>query len=137
MDQPGKVANPPHGQLNKDKKIFRCPRSRLRFWCLLSPLIMLNLVLTLTGFLPISAAASFYLNRHTPSGQSRDYRVTRLRTDCVRCRESGTRPVVLKVVPVTGASLSSITIDRPINVRLSFLTPTIGMKWAFSNRKCA
>ena len=51
--------------------------------------------------LPISAAASIhlYLNRCTPSGQSRVYRVTQLRTDGVHCRESaGTGPVVLKVV---------------------------------------
>ena len=30
----------------------------------------------------------FILNRHTPSGQSRVYRVTQLRTDGVHCRES-------------------------------------------------
>ena len=36
----------------------------------------------------------------TPSGQSRVYRVTQLRTDGVHCRESaGTGPVNLKVVP--------------------------------------
>ena len=41
-----------------------------------------------------------YSNRHTPSGQSRVYRVTPLRTDGVNCRESaGTGPVNLKVVP--------------------------------------
>ena len=41
-----------------------------------------------------------YLNRHTPSGQSRVYQVTQLRTDGVHCRESaGTGPVSLKVVP--------------------------------------
>ena len=41
-----------------------------------------------------------YLNRHTPSGQSRAYRITHLRTDGVHCRESaGTGPVNLKVVP--------------------------------------
>ena len=41
-----------------------------------------------------------YLNRHTPSGQSRVYRATQLRTDGVHCRESaGTGPVSLKVVP--------------------------------------
>ena len=41
-----------------------------------------------------------YSNRHTPSGQSRVYRVTQLRTDGVHCRESaGTGPVNLKVVP--------------------------------------
>ena len=38
-------------------------------------------------------------NRHTPSGQSRVYRVTQLYTDGVPCRESaGTGPVNLKVV---------------------------------------
>ena len=42
----------------------------------------------------------FILNRHTPSGQSRVYRVMRLRTVGVHCRESaGTGPVNLKVVP--------------------------------------
>ena len=41
-----------------------------------------------------------YLYRHTPSGQSRVYRVTQSRADGVHCRESaGTGPVVLKVVP--------------------------------------
>ena len=40
------------------------------------------------------------LNRHTPSGQSRGYRVTQLRTDGVHCRESAsTGPVNLKIVP--------------------------------------
>ena len=42
-----------------------------------------------------------YLNRRTPSGQTRVYRVTQLRTDGVYCREfAGTGPVVLKVVCV-------------------------------------
>ena len=42
----------------------------------------------------------FILNRHTPSGQSRVYRVTQSRTDGVHYRESiGTGPVNLKVVP--------------------------------------
>ena len=42
----------------------------------------------------------FIYNRHTPSGQSRVYRVTQLRTDGVHCREpGGTGPVNLKVVP--------------------------------------
>ena len=41
-----------------------------------------------------------YLNRHTPSGQSRVYRVAQLRSDGVHCRESaGTGPVNVKVVP--------------------------------------
>ena len=40
------------------------------------------------------------LNRRTPSGQTRVYRVTQLRIDGVHCRESaGTGPVDLNVVP--------------------------------------
>ena len=43
------------------------------------------------------------------------------------CRESArTGSVVLKVVPVTGAALAGH--HEPINVRISFPTPTIGMK---------
>ena len=34
----------------------------------------------------------FILNRHTPSGQSRVYRVTQLRIDGVHCRESAGTP---------------------------------------------
>ena len=36
----------------------------------------------------MSAAVSIYIYDHTPSGQSRLYRVTQLRTDGVHCRES-------------------------------------------------
>ena len=140
-DQPGKVANPARGQLNREHEYFLVPvrawefglarRSRQSrsasacsspysgwIWCLL------------TGFLPNSAAASiYYLNRHTPSGQSRVYRVTQLRTDGVHCRESaGTRPVNLKVVPNGCAALAGH--HGPTNMRLSFTTPTVGMKWA-------
>ena len=49
------------------------------------------------------------LNRHTPSGQSRVYRITQMRTDRVHCQEStGTGPVNLKVVPVTVAALAGL-----------------------------
>ena len=68
------------------------------------------------------------LNRHTPSGPPRIYRVTQLRNDGVHCRESaGTGPVVLKVVPGKGAALAGH--HGSINVRLSFPTHTIGMEW--------
>ena len=68
MDQPGKVANPACGQLNRGK-IFPCPRACLRIWSretgsavpsrvsLLISILRLNLVLTY-GILPSSAAAS-------------------------------------------------------------------------------
>ena len=111
-DQPGKIANPARGQLNR---IFFLPvlvrawefglarqvwQSRLAsacsspysdwIWCL-----------------PIRDSSRlprrhpyFYLHRHTPSGQSRVYRVTQLRTDGVHCRESaGIGPLTLKIVP--------------------------------------
>ena len=58
MDQPGKVANPARGQLDREKRIFPCPRSRLGIWSretgsavpsrvsLLISILRLNLVLT-------------------------------------------------------------------------------------------
>ena len=67
----------------------------------------------------------FKLNGHTPSSQSRVYRVTKLLTDGVHCRESaGTGPIILKVVPKSVALAGQ---HGPINMRLSFPTPTIGM----------
>ena len=58
MDQPGKVANPARGQLNRENEYFPCPRSRLRIWScqtgsavpsrvsLLIFILRLNMVLT-------------------------------------------------------------------------------------------
>ena len=65
-----------------------------------------------------------YLNRHTPSGQSRVYRVTQLRTDGVHCRESaGTGPINVKVfrklrsfVKQVRARLPSQAIDLAVRV---------------------
>ena len=113
MDQPGKVANPARGQLNRENEYSPFPRACLRIWSretgsavpsrvsLLISILRLNLVLTY-GIPPEfrGGVHIFILNRHTPSGQSRVYRVTQLRTDGVHCRESaGTGPVNLKVVP--------------------------------------
>ena len=67
---------------------------------LLISVLGLNLVLTY-GIPPEcrSVVHLFILIRHTPSGQSRVYRVTQMRTDGVHCRDSaGTGPVNLKVV---------------------------------------
>ena len=67
-----------------------------------------------------------YFSRHTPSGQSRVYRDTLLRTDGVHCRESaGTGPVNLKVVP-NGCCLGKS--PRINSYPPLFPTPTIGMK---------
>ena len=98
----GKVVSPARGH-----------RSCLRIWSretgsavpsrvsLLISILRLNLVLTY-GIRPEfrGGVHLFIYNRHTPSGQSRVYRVPQLRTDSVHCRESaGTGPVNLKVVP--------------------------------------
>ena len=121
MDQPGKVANPARGQLIRENEYITCPHSCLRIWSretgsavasrvslLIISILRLNLVLTY-GIPPAfrGGVHLFILNRHTPSGQSRVYRVTQLRTDGVHCRESaGIGPVNLKVVPATGAALN-------------------------------
>ena len=106
------------------KLIFPCPRTCLRIWSretgsavpsyvsLLISILRLNLVLT-HGIPPgfRGGIHLFYLNRHTPSGQFRVYRVTQWRTSGVHCRESaGTGPVVLKVVPVTGAAILQVSL---------------------------
>ena len=87
-----------------------CPGSCLRIWScetvsavpsrvslLISIHTILRLNLVLTYGIPPEFRGGvhiFILNRHTPSGQSRVYRVTQLRTDGVHCRESaGTGPV--------------------------------------------
>ena len=121
MDQPGTVTNPALG-VSEERKIDVS----------LSPFAPENFV-SRDGFgsspVPRRPAQSgaysrdssrvprrrpfSYLNRQPPSGQSRVYRVTHLRTDGVHCREpAGTGSVVLKVVPVTGAAFSGVTMDR-------------------------
>ena len=111
-DQPGKVANPAHGQLNR-KIILPCPRSRLKIWsretvsAVPSRASLLIFIHTqaeswclLTRFLAISSAVSPIYLFKSPSGQSRVYRVTQLLTGGVHCREyAGKGPVSLKVVP--------------------------------------
>ena len=113
-DQPGKVTNPARDRLNRKNVYFPFPRSRLRIWSretvsavpprvnlVISILNLLNLVLTY-GIPPElrDGVHLFILNRHTPSGQSRVYRITQLRTDGVHYRKSvDIEPVNLKVVP--------------------------------------
>ena len=71
----------------------------------------LNLVLT--RGIPPDLRDGIHIHRQPPSGQSRIYRVTQLRTDGVHCRESvDTGPVVLKVVRVTGGAFSGMTMDH-------------------------
>ena len=114
----GKVANPAHGQLKGENNVCPCPRSRLRIWsretgsvvpsCLSLPMHLHNNHAESGAYLRDFSRVPwwwwrlfFILNRHTPSGISRVYRTTQLRTDGVHCRESaGTGPVNLKVVRI-------------------------------------
>ena len=114
-DQPCKVVNPARGQLNRENKYFPV-RVCLRIWsretdwavpsCVSLLISILRLNLVLTYGIPYEFRSGvhlfmfIYLNHHTPSGRSRVYRVTQVRTDGVHCREpAGTGPVNLKVVP--------------------------------------
>ena len=132
----GKVANPARGQLNRENKYF------------LSAFAPENLVTRDGSGSPVprqpahlhtQAESGAYLrdssrvprrrpfinfNRHTPSGQSRVYRVTQVPTDGVHCQEpAGTGSVNLKVVP------NECCLGRspygPINMRLSFPHPLL------------
>ena len=115
MDQPGKIANPARGQLNRETGSTISSRVNV----LIIHTQAESGASLLTGFLPILAAAYIYLYRHTQSSQSRVYRVTQMRTDGVHCGESaGTGPVVFKVVPVTGAAFAGH--HGLFSVRLSF-----------------
>ena len=95
--------------------MFPCPRSHLKIWSretgsaipsrvsMLIFILRLNMVLTNWIHPDFRGGVHIFIlpaMRHAPSGQSRVYRVTQLRTDGVHCRESaGTGPVNLNVVP--------------------------------------
>ena len=99
MNQPGKVGNPARGQLNIEYGYFAVLVG-MRVWsCQTGSAVLSRVSLFILhtqaesgaysrDFLLISAAASINLCRHTPSGQSRVYQVTQLRTNGVHCRES-------------------------------------------------
>ena len=88
------------------KCFFPCPRSRLRIWSRETGLAVPSRVswpTTLTQSESTAYSRDFsrfprrcphILYRQPPSGESRVYRVTQLRTDGVRCQEpTGTGPV--------------------------------------------
>ena len=111
MDQPGKVANPARGQLNRESEHSRL-RACLRFWSretgsavpsrvsLLISILRLNLVLTYG--IPPEFRGGVHMKPPYAIGSvpSLSGHAVALRTDGVHCRESaGTGPVNLKVVP--------------------------------------
>ena len=139
MDQPGKVASPARGHLNRGNSFFYpCPHSRMGNWSREDgfgrpvprhPAHILNNQAESVAYSWDSSRAfrdGVQLHGQPPSGQSRVYHVAQLRTDGVHCRESaGTRPKAPKVVRAMGATFSAITMDF-FFLRLSFPPPTIG-----------
>ena len=101
MDQPGKVARPARGQLNRRKKNSLSafvPESLVSRDGFGSPVprqpVHLHTQAESGAYLRDSSQVPrrrplFIYNRHTPSGQSRVYRVTQLRTDGVHQRTLG------------------------------------------------
>ena len=114
------------------KWIFPCARSRLRDWSretgsavpsrvsMFLSILRLNLVLTY-GIPPEfrGGVYLFILNRHTPSGQSRVYRVTQLRTDGVPPARGQETSRLFR----TSAALACH--HGPVNIRLSFPHPLL------------
>ena len=85
-DQPGKVANPARGQLNRENDFIPVPVRALRTWCRETGLAVPSRVSLLIFILRLNLALTYgtppefrrrrlfiYLNRHTPSGQPRVY----------------------------------------------------------------
>ena len=134
-DQPGMIAKPTRGQLNR-KMSFPLSRFVSEYLVsrdMLSPVPRQPAHLyTQTGFGAYLRDSSrvprwrpfIFLNRHTQSSQSRVYRIMRLRTDGVHCRESaGTGPVNVKVVP-NGCCLGK-SHHGPIDMRPPFPHPLL------------
>ena len=141
MDRPSKVANPARGQLNRENEYFpvrvrasefdlarRVRPSRPASSCPLSTL-RLNLVLLAEGFLPIFAVASIYLFIPPyPIGS-----VPNLSGHAIACRWRSLPRVHRYRASSPQGSCSNGCCHfaghhGPINVRLYFPTPTIGMK---------
>ena len=141
VDQPGEVISPARGQLNRENEYFSVPVCASKFGLAkrvrpsrpasACSFCRLRLNLVLTHGIPLDFLGGIHLFVSPYAiGPSRVYRVAaQLRADGIHCQESaGTRPVVLKIVQVTCAAFAGH--HGPINVRLSFPTPTLGMKWA-------
>ena len=115
MDQPGKIANPARGQLDREDDFFSVPVRTQDFWSRKKGLAVPSCVSLLISYTQAESGtysrdSSFfsrrrpftYLYRHPPSGQSRCYQVVQLRTDDVHFQvAAGVESVVLRVVPIT------------------------------------
>ena len=130
-----RLPDPARGQLNRDF-FFSCPRSRLRIWSRETGSAVPSRVSLL--ILHTQAESGAYSRDSSRFPRWRPFIYTAIRhrispeyigsPDCVPmafiAESPPARPVVLKVVPALADH------HGPINVRLSFPTSTICMKWA-------
>ena len=127
---------------DQGKLYFPCPYSRLRIWSremgsvvlsrvsLLISALRLNLVLT--RGIPTAFRDGVHLYRQPPSGQSRDYRVTQLRTNGGFCRDAAG----IGVSSPQGSFSNGCCLFRCVTTDQFFCAdilphpiPKIGMKW--------
>ena len=143
MDQPGKVANPPRGQLNKENEYltFPEPRSRLRIW----PRETGSAVPSRVSLLILHTQAESVANSRNSSRSPRPCPfifklpyaigspVPSLSGHAIAYRwRSLPRVRRHRVSSPQGNSSNGCCLcitHEPINMRLYFLTPTAGMKW--------
>ena len=149
MDQPGKDANPARGQLNRENEHLPVSVRGLRIWSRETGSAVPSRVSLLIFHTQAESGAYsrdssrfsrwrpfiYTALRHRVSPEF--YRVTQLRTDGVHCRESaGTGPVVLKVVPVTGAAFLGITMDQLMSASL-FPHPILARAHILQRETCS
>ena len=88
------------------------------------------------GIFPTSVAASTYSPSVIGSVPIIVYQAMQMRTDDVHCRESaGTGPVVLKVVPVTGAAFSGFAAHQLVVCASTYPRPLL--VWSGYSMSCA
>ena len=117
MDQPGKVASPARGQLNRGNECFPCPRWRLRIWSretgstvpscvsLLISILRLNLVLTYR--FPPEFRGGVHLSGHANAHRWRSpWRVRRQRTSKPQGSPRRVLPLQVPMDQLICASLS-------------------------------
>ena len=130
QDQPGKVASPARGQLNRENNISLsafAPENLVSRDGFGRPVphqpAHLHTQAESGAYLRDSSRVPrrrpfIYLNRHTPLGQSRVYRFTQLRTDGVHCRESSGIGSVNLEVDSNGCCLGSINLSAEERSRI-------------------
>ena len=140
MNQPGKVANPARGQLNRKTSCFSCSRSRLIIWSretgsAVPSRVRPPILNSQSDGIPPDFRGGFHLfiystaiRRHRASPEFIGPRNCVPMAFTAESRPSaGTGSVVLKVVRVAGTAFSGITIDQLLCALPLCSTPPAGI----------